>query len=406
MRAFRCDKMTLAALEATLRIYLNEEKALREIPVLQLLSLPLEELEKRAEVLGHRLRALGTLETVEPAQDVAYVGGGSLPDQKMATWVVELKPRGVSDADPQRLALHAGRDGARARRQDRSRCADGVAASSRCAGGRWCRRAADGPVVRYALCDERETGALSIGANTLATRDSPVAHRTDPIRRIIDDSGSWPPSLCSPRVISWAKFLATCWQRSSPARSSVRPGIGPICGSTGGDDRRGGNAYGVYREDLEEGLSVKDALVGHFGAALDDEIVEIQFGAALHAFVPKLQLANEREGHGKGEKRRDAGQRLQGPRPAPRDTSRRNCYPPTTATPWRLHAPEKLISYTSPFIPPPTKNVGHAVWISPPLWARKLRTLRFERTRPIILQQARKRTVRQNLVVGLIKRGQ
>src|SRR5437660_11797725 len=47
MRAFRCDKMTLAALEATLRLYLNEEKALREIPVLHLLRLPLEELKKR-----------------------------------------------------------------------------------------------------------------------------------------------------------------------------------------------------------------------------------------------------------------------------------------------------------------------------------------------------------------------
>ena len=40
MRAFRLDKMTLAALEATLRLYLNEERALREVPVLRLLVDP------------------------------------------------------------------------------------------------------------------------------------------------------------------------------------------------------------------------------------------------------------------------------------------------------------------------------------------------------------------------------
>ena len=41
----------------------------------------------------------------------------------------------------------------------------------------------------------------------------------------------------------------------------------------------------VYREDLDEELSVKDALVRHFGAALDDEIIEIQFGLGLHQIL-------------------------------------------------------------------------------------------------------------------------
>ena len=99
MRAFRCDKMTLAALEATLRIYLNEEIALREIPVLRLLGLPLDELKRRAEALAERLRTIETLASVEIAADVAYVGGGSLPDQQMKTWIVEVKPRDRSDAD-------------------------------------------------------------------------------------------------------------------------------------------------------------------------------------------------------------------------------------------------------------------------------------------------------------------
>jgi L-seryl-tRNA(Ser) seleniumtransferase len=108
MRAFRCDKMTLAALEATLRIYLNEELALREIPVLRLLGMSLDELKKRASALAKRLRTIETLASVEVAQDVAFVGGGSLPDQQMRTWVVEVKPRDLSDADcAQRLRLGA-----------------------------------------------------------------------------------------------------------------------------------------------------------------------------------------------------------------------------------------------------------------------------------------------------------
>jgi L-seryl-tRNA(Ser) seleniumtransferase len=106
MRAFRCDKMTLAALEATLRIYLNEETALRQIPVLQMLSLSQEELKAKADALAERLRAVALPDSVEVAADVAYVGGGSLPDQKMATWVVLVKPRAMSDADfAQRLRL-------------------------------------------------------------------------------------------------------------------------------------------------------------------------------------------------------------------------------------------------------------------------------------------------------------
>jgi L-seryl-tRNA(Ser) seleniumtransferase len=97
MRAFRLDKMTLAALETTLRLYLNEEQALRAVPVLRLLSTPLAELRQRAESLAVRLRALAGIKGVNVRDDVAYVGGGSLPDQKMKTCVAEVEVEGVSD---------------------------------------------------------------------------------------------------------------------------------------------------------------------------------------------------------------------------------------------------------------------------------------------------------------------
>jgi L-seryl-tRNA(Ser) seleniumtransferase len=99
MRAFRLDKMTLAALEATLRLYLDPERSLRGIPVLRMLGTPLDELRQRAETLASRLRAIETLASVNVAEDVAYVGGGSLPDQKMASWVVEIAAHDLSDAD-------------------------------------------------------------------------------------------------------------------------------------------------------------------------------------------------------------------------------------------------------------------------------------------------------------------
>ena len=71
-RALRADKLTLAALEGTLGLYLDPERALREVPVLRMLHEPVESVRARAE----RLAALvgGSVE-----ETVARVGGGALP---------------------------------------------------------------------------------------------------------------------------------------------------------------------------------------------------------------------------------------------------------------------------------------------------------------------------------------
>ena len=99
MRTYRLDKMTLAALEATLRLYLNEARALREVQGLRMLGTPLPELRQRAEALAVRLREVPGVARVRVSEDVAYVGGGSLPDQAMRTCVVEVQPADLSDAD-------------------------------------------------------------------------------------------------------------------------------------------------------------------------------------------------------------------------------------------------------------------------------------------------------------------
>lgn len=46
-----------------------------------------------------------------------------------------------------------------------------------------------------------------------------------------------------------------------------------------------GDACIVYREDLDEAISVRDCLLRQFGAALDDEIVEVEFGPGLNQFL-------------------------------------------------------------------------------------------------------------------------
>jgi L-seryl-tRNA(Ser) seleniumtransferase len=72
-RALRLDKLGLAALEATLRLYLDPERARREIPVLAMLTAPESSLEERAA----RLAAL--IPGAEVVASVAKVGGGALP---------------------------------------------------------------------------------------------------------------------------------------------------------------------------------------------------------------------------------------------------------------------------------------------------------------------------------------
>jgi L-seryl-tRNA(Ser) seleniumtransferase len=97
MRAFRLDKMVLAALEATLRLYLDETGALRDIPVLRLLTMPVEDLQRRAETVAEALRSVPGIATAQVREDVSAVGGGSLPEQTLPTRVVEIEASGMSD---------------------------------------------------------------------------------------------------------------------------------------------------------------------------------------------------------------------------------------------------------------------------------------------------------------------
>jgi L-seryl-tRNA(Ser) seleniumtransferase len=90
-RALRPDKMTLAALEATLRLYLEEPRALTEIPTLRMLTLPVAELDRRARLLARRLRRrFGARLKVEVVSSEARAGGGSLPQAPLPSRALAL----------------------------------------------------------------------------------------------------------------------------------------------------------------------------------------------------------------------------------------------------------------------------------------------------------------------------
>lgn len=116
MRAFRLDKMTLAALEATLRLYRDPERARQEVPALRMLTTPLARLRARCEAFAAWLREVPGL-TVGVRADEAFVGGGSLPDVSVPTAVLALSAAHRSETE---LAarLRAGTPAVLARVQD------------------------------------------------------------------------------------------------------------------------------------------------------------------------------------------------------------------------------------------------------------------------------------------------
>jgi L-seryl-tRNA(Ser) seleniumtransferase len=103
-RALRADKLTLAALEATLALYREPERALTEIPVLRMLTISADELASRAEELARACPASLKPET-QPGESA--VGGGAFPGAVLPTTVVALDA-GALGADGLLLRLRMG----------------------------------------------------------------------------------------------------------------------------------------------------------------------------------------------------------------------------------------------------------------------------------------------------------
>ena len=104
-RALRVDKMTLASLEATLKLYLDEKEALEHIPTLHMISLSKERLFGKADVLKTKLSDLDFDIRIE--EDKAEVGGGSYPASYLESVAVKLTHRKLHATEIERKLLEA-----------------------------------------------------------------------------------------------------------------------------------------------------------------------------------------------------------------------------------------------------------------------------------------------------------
>ena len=93
-RAMRVDKLTLAALEATLRLYLDRDRALSEIPALAMLTATVDSLANRARSIANQLAENGVSAAIVSSD--ASVGGGAFPTAKLPSRAIAI------DADVER----------------------------------------------------------------------------------------------------------------------------------------------------------------------------------------------------------------------------------------------------------------------------------------------------------------
>lgn len=91
-RALRCGKLTFAALEATLRLFLDPDKLLQQHPVLRMLLLDESDLDRAANELQQRLAPIvADLGEVQVETGLSEVGGGSLATESLPTRLVRLQ---------------------------------------------------------------------------------------------------------------------------------------------------------------------------------------------------------------------------------------------------------------------------------------------------------------------------
>lgn len=94
-RAVRVDKLTIAALTATLDLYLTQ--SFRELPVWEMMAATPASVASRARAWQSRLSELGAVVDVAPGESA--VGGGSLPGERLPTSLVVITPPRGSAAD-------------------------------------------------------------------------------------------------------------------------------------------------------------------------------------------------------------------------------------------------------------------------------------------------------------------
>lgn len=95
-RALRVDKLTIAAMEATLRLYHDHEKARCEIPVLGMLTADTRDLKARADRLLRRLKQQVKAGDWQIMKGTSCVGGGAMPLAELPTYLISYRSGDIS----------------------------------------------------------------------------------------------------------------------------------------------------------------------------------------------------------------------------------------------------------------------------------------------------------------------
>jgi L-seryl-tRNA(Ser) seleniumtransferase len=105
-RALRVDKMTLAALEAVLRLYANPDRLQRELPALHALTRSQSDIEgAAARVLPHLEQAIGGTARARLVACASQIGSGSLPVDSLPSCAIAVEPNaGARGSAVQRIA--------------------------------------------------------------------------------------------------------------------------------------------------------------------------------------------------------------------------------------------------------------------------------------------------------------
>lgn len=95
-RAMRIDKLTLAGLEATLMEYIDEDKAIENIPTIKMILQKPEKIRERAKRIAKRLKKEIKDIQINVLPDTSRAGGGSLPEMDFPTFVVAIRSDNIS----------------------------------------------------------------------------------------------------------------------------------------------------------------------------------------------------------------------------------------------------------------------------------------------------------------------
>lgn len=96
MRAIRLDKCVIAALAATFREYLDEERAMKNIPIMRMIARPQEELKQQAKELLAGMQDVCKYAELAVEESISMVGGGSLPGEELPSYAMTIAPINMS----------------------------------------------------------------------------------------------------------------------------------------------------------------------------------------------------------------------------------------------------------------------------------------------------------------------